>query len=361
MPPLSRAQINGIKDFSLRTVLLSVHDQLTLLNLATGTNWLEPTNSPQHPAIAPPPRAGFSVVGANGAFNVQIANAAQSANKPLYHELSYSPSPSFTSDVTTLPASTATQQTVPSPGITAHWRLRSSYDLSNWNEYQLHPGGTVAAGLQSSAASESALPLNQTNFASIDSFSTGLAVNIRIYGRAGPTSQYAAVKGGTQTLLPSASIINAKPNSTQVVGYDGSNYMVRNTMPAVLADGIIPTGNVSVVGLPAPTPPTIHPILQSGYIVGYEIVDGGAGATGPYDLNLGSVGGGKNAAPGAQTIKNGVLVAIAPGNPGNGSYSGGTNVSVQGGVLNTPSGGGRNIGGNGGRLVTNDGTTGSST
>ena len=135
MPPLSKSQINGISDFNLRTILLSVYDQLDLHNQATGTNFILPTNSPQRPASAPPPAPGISVTGANGIFTVAITPAPQSINKNLYYEISYSPKSNFTGGVTVLAPSTATSVVIPSPGLTVYFRARASYDQHNWSTY----------------------------------------------------------------------------------------------------------------------------------------------------------------------------------------------------------------------------------
>jgi len=135
MPPLSRSQINGIKDFSLRTVLLSMYEQLSLHNQSTGTNWLEPTNSPQQPASAPPPPPSISVVGANGIFTVEIKAPPQSANKTVYYEVSYSEKSNFTGGVTTAEPTSASSVVIPSPGSTLYFRVRSSYDRANWSAY----------------------------------------------------------------------------------------------------------------------------------------------------------------------------------------------------------------------------------
>ena len=80
---LSKSQINAVKDFGLRTVLLGMYAQLEVHNNATGTNFVEPTNSPQQPSSAPPPSASFSVTGANAAFNIQITNPKQSINSRM--------------------------------------------------------------------------------------------------------------------------------------------------------------------------------------------------------------------------------------------------------------------------------------
>ena len=109
---------------------------------------------------------------------------------------------------------------------------------------------------------------------------------------------------------------------------------------------------MSVVSTAVPTLPTIAPVVIGGYIIGFNIISGGAGASEPYDLAFGSVGGGSGASFGAQTITNGVLTFIAPGAPGNGLSSGGTTVTASGGAGGGgQSGGGTAQGGNGGRLT----------
>lgn len=211
----------------------------------------------------------------------------------------------------------------------------------------------ISAGLLSSAATENANVLNQTNYANVDSVAAGAAAIVRIYGKAGPTTQYPAVKGSAETILPSATIINVPLSSQQVVGFDGENYQVRGTLPQVLADGTTPTGAVSVVGAGAIRLPTIVPIEVSGGILGFNVTDGGEGLT--QDVDIVIVGTGTGATAGAQTIQNGVLISVGPGNAGSG-YGSGTTTTVSGGIFTSSTGGGQNIGGQGGRLVYNDDT-----
>ena len=92
---ISQSQINSIKDFTLRTILIGMLKQHIVVGNALGISVLEPTNSPQEPASAPPPLAAFTVSGANGAFDIEITNPSQSINKTIYHELSYSSQTSF--------------------------------------------------------------------------------------------------------------------------------------------------------------------------------------------------------------------------------------------------------------------------
>lgn len=356
---ISRSQINAIKDFGLRTVLLGMLNQHLVVGEALGISVLEPTNSPQQPASAPPPLASFTVSGVNGAFNGQITNAAQSINKTIYHQLSYCSVASFIGPATTLPVQTSTQFTLPAPGVTAFWRLRSSYDQSNWNSYQVQPGA-VSSGLVSSAASENATVLNQTNYATVDSASnsTGTSANIRVYGKSGLNTQYPSVKGGVETILPSASIINVPFGTEQVVGYNGADYEARRTLPEVLGDGMTPTGAVSVVGSGAVVLPVVTVTIGGGGgVTSWNVVSGGNAISDPVTLTP-PIQVGAGGAPGGQTITAGVLISIANGPAGTGGTAGTYPVGVSGGIFGGSVGGGQNIGGNGGRLVVNDGTTG---
>ena len=358
---ISRSQINAIKDFGVRTAMLGILDQLNVLGQAQGIAILEPTNSPQQASRAPPPLATLTVSGANGAFNIEILNPAQSVNKTIYHELSYSSQASFVggSGVTTLPVSTATKLTVPAPGVTAFWRIRSSYDQNNWNRYQVQPG-TASSGLQSSAASEAATVLNQTNYAHVDSIANidDTSANVRIYGKAGLNTQFPAIKGGAETILPSATIINVPFASEQVVGHDGQDYQVRGTLPEVLEDVITPIGAVSVIGSGAVVLPTVTVTIGAlGEVTSWNVVAQGNALSDPVNLTILSSGSG--AIPGLQTIVAGKLISIANGTGGGGYPILSTQpVGVTGGVFAGSTGGGQSIGGNGGRLVVNDGTTG---
>lgn len=213
----------------------------------------------------------------------------------------------------------------------------------------------IYAGLQSSAATEDANVLNQTNYANVDSVAEGGSAIVRIYGKAGPTTQYPAVKGGAETILPSATIINVPLSSQQVVGHDGEVYNVRGTLPQVLQDNSRPIGAVSVVGSGAVTEPVVALVLgPAGAVIAWDVVSQGNGLTGPVTLTI-NTSTGVGATSGAQTIVGGKLISIAPGNPGNGYVSGDT-VTVTGGTFEGTQGGGRNIGGQGGRLVYSDGT-----
>lgn len=343
---------------ALRTVLNAMSAQLLAISQGTGIQILEPTSGgkPQTPVIQPPPQATLTVTGANGAYNISVANPSQTIAATIYHEVSYSTSSNF-ANATALPLTPSTSFPISMPGMTLYWRIRSSYDQQHFNAYRPAQGNAaVAAGLQTSEATENNVPLNQSNYATIDSQDNGAgSANIRVYGTSGPGFMYPAVKGSTETILPSATIVNVPFNSNPVIAYDGSQYSVKSTLPQVFADQLTPTGSVSVVGAGAVTLPIVDPIEFGGGIIAYNVANQGNGLT--EDVVITIVGTGTGATAGAQVISGGKLISVAPGNAGTG-YGSGTTATVSGGVSGGSIGGGRAIGGNGGRFVYNDGTVG---
>lgn len=344
---------------SMRVVLNALSAQIVALAQGTGVQLLEPTSGgrAQTPVTPLPPQATLNMNGANGAFNAAITNPAQTIQGTLYHELSYSLTSNFDNAVA-LPLSPATSVTLAMPGARMHWRIRSTYDQAHFNAYRTAQGNpAVDAGLQTSAATENNVPLNQSNYATIDSQDNGAgSANVRVYGQSGPGFSYPAVKGAAETILPSATIINVPFGSNPVVAFDGARYAVRSTLPQVFADGMTPTGTVSVVGAGGVVLPTVQLVLDgSGHVIAWNVLTQGNGLTAPVTLMI-NTSTGSDATPGAQTISGGKLISIAPGNPGD-LYDPADTVTVGGGVSAGASGGGRAIGGNGGRFVYNDGTT----
>jgi hypothetical protein len=98
----------------------------------------------------------------------------------------------------------------------------------------------------SSAAIEPGATFNQTNYAEVNSPSTGTGEEITISGSGGLLSSYTAVKGSVQTVRPSATIINADSGTDQYVGWDGGQYQTKSTLASVLADNLEPVGKVTV-------------------------------------------------------------------------------------------------------------------
>jgi hypothetical protein len=353
--------VKGIKSGNiepLRTLLNAMVAQHVAVSTATGVPILEPTSgaSSPKPVSQPPAQASLNVDGANGSYAISITPAASTLPTTQYHEVSYSTSSNFANPVS-LGVTPATTANVSVPGSTLYFRVRSSFDQTNFNAYRPATGNTaVASGLQSSAATADAAVLNQTNTASIDSVDNGTSANIRVFGQAGPGFMYPATKGSTESILPSATIINAPYSSNRVVAYSGTDYHVQPSLPMVLSDGLTPTGSVSIVGSGAVVLPTVVPIEVSGAIVAYNVTNQGNGLT--ENVGIAVVGSGSGATAGAQTITGGKLISVAPGNAGK-DYGSGTTATVTGGVSTGSTGGGQALGGNNGRLIYNDATTGS--
>lgn len=226
-------------------------NQLELHNQSTGTAWLNPTSSTQKASTVPPPLASAAAVGANGAYQVNIANPSQAANATIYHEISYSPVKNFSQGVTTLPVSANNTVSIPAPGQAPFVRIRSSYDGSTWNTHQLIQQTAVQAGLQSSAACEPGTVLNNWNYANVvGQGAPGQVPLIQVYGPNGPYHGYTAGRGTTQVSRPSATILNTDYSENQIVAFDGKRFQISPVLPGVLKDSWEPVGLAQVNGTP---------------------------------------------------------------------------------------------------------------
>jgi len=184
------------------------------------------------------------VAGANGTYTVQINSGT--GTRPIYHEISYAPTVSFTQGVTTLPVTTGSSVSIPAPGNSAVFRLRSSYDQKTWSSYQMASTQPVSAGLVESSAISAGGAFNQTNYAVVSSSSTGAGDVVNIHGTGGQFSSYTAVKGGVQSLRPSATLFGLVQQSKQFVAWDGSQYQLQPNLASALADHLEPVGLVTV-------------------------------------------------------------------------------------------------------------------
>lgn len=344
---LAESAVGGSADDQL-SLYRGLIDQLTLLNSASGNSMLNPTNGAQSASTKPPSAGTIAVSAANGTYVVQITPASQSISATIYQEVSYSPIKNFGAQVTTLDASTSTHYTIPFPGGNLFIRFRSSYDKSTWNSYTLATQTAVASGLQSSAASEPNTPLNISNYAFVDSVDAGATANVRVFGAAGPYTQYAGVKGAVETILPSATIVNAEHGATDLVAYDGEQYAIKPTLPGVFPDTNTPIGQVSVVGSGSPTLPIITPVISGGHIIGATFTPG-SGLTQAPTLTVADTGGGTGAVIIA-IISGGVMTGYNLQAVGQG-YTGATTITASGGIFSGATGGGQTAGGNGGRLT----------
>jgi hypothetical protein len=247
---LIESAVGGNKE-DLRRLLLAYNDQLELHNQSTGTAWLNPTSGAQKPSTTPPPAATTTAAGANGNITVQITNPSQAAKATIYHEISYSPVKNFSQGVTTLPPTPAGSVTIPAPGQAPFVRVRSSYDGSTWNSHQLIQNSAVNAGLQSSAASEPAVALNNWNYATVvGQGAPGQVPLIQVYGSNGPYNGYTAGRGTTRVSRPSATILNTDFTENQIVAYDGKQFHISPILPGVMHDSWEPVGQALTNGTP---------------------------------------------------------------------------------------------------------------
>lgn len=331
-----------------RVLLQNILQAIAGLQQATGTPAATSKTN-----ISAPPQGSLAATGANGVFSLGIAPAPTNPPSVQWHRISYSPVKGFTSGVTVMEPTTATQINLNLPGAQYFFKLESSFNKTVYNRPVLHGQQPVASRLVSSAATESAPAFNQTNLGIVSSVAVGGVAVVSVAGAGTSHGSVPAIKGLAQSILPGATVIGAEPGSTQYVGYDQDerNYVMQTNLFNVFGDRITPVGKVSVVGTGTPTLPVITPVNSFGYIIGYDVVSGGSGASEPYTLTFGSVGGGAGAVPGAQTIVGGVLIGIAPGSPGNGSYAGGTTLTASGGSGGGAPGGGTAQGNTNGRLT----------
>jgi hypothetical protein len=346
---LIESAIGGNKN-DLRTLLqqLSQNDTQvqSVLGISSGTN---NTNT------ATPPPAAISVTGTNGVYTITITPAKATNSSTIYHRVSYSTVKGFTSDVTLMQPSTATNITLSLPGKALFFGLESSFNNIVFNQRVLASQTAISSGLVSSAATSNAGAFNQTNLGVVTSVAVGSTAAVSIQGAGGPLTSMSTLKGGAQRILPAATIVGVEPGSSQFVGAvdtaQGVDYILRPTLASLLGDHVTPIGKVSVVGTGTPTLPTIDPIISSGHIIGYNVTGGGAGASADYTLTVSDPGGsGSGATTGTQTIVGGVLISVTAGNPG-ANYDGHTVVTAAGGIFPGIEGGGTADGGNGGRLT----------
>jgi hypothetical protein len=356
MPGIDGGQLNAGagNNQPLRLTLQAIVAKLTQHDAVLGTGPLQKVDAATPKTAAPPAQSTLSVVGANGVFTIsftlpqQATGAPQNSSKStIYQEVSWCASANFTSgSVTTNPLVVA-GFTVPGPGQTLWFRLRSTTDQVTYNSYQTV--GPISAGLQTSAASQPNLSLNQTNYATVDSIAAGATATVRVYGSSGGVgTSWSSILGNSSKVIPSGTIMNVAYAATGFVVWDGAKYQLKPQLAQVFTDTWIPVGKVSVIangeGLVLPT---IKAIVTSGAIVAYQILTAGNGMTSPPILTItDSTGSGATA---TAVISAGALTQVNPGSAGS-LYSGTPTVTPSGGISGGVGGGGGPTGQNTGRF-----------
>lgn len=236
---LIESTVSGNKN-DQRVLLQTLAEQLTRVQGAVGQT--SGTNSAN---VAKPSSAALSVKGANGAFNLTVANPS-TATAPLWHQVRYSPVKGMTSGVTTLEPTTSTNMTINAPGETHFFEIRSSHNKQVWNDYQSASNTPVSSGLVSSAAISNGGAFNQTNYGVVKSQSSESAFAVNISGAAGALTSYPAVKGGKETILPPATVVGLSEGTNVFASYDGHDYHLHPTLATALNDNETPIGSVAV-------------------------------------------------------------------------------------------------------------------
>jgi hypothetical protein len=352
LPQINRAA-GGNSD--LRESLTALH--LAVQSLYAGaTAPLKKVDAKATPNLGPPAQCGLSVTGANGNFTVNVTLPQQASgssapgnasNAPIYQEISSSTAADFSANVTTYPLSVNTSFNFANPGATLYWRLRSTYNQVAYNSYS-KLSGAVSAGLQSSAATQPNVSLNQSNFATVDSIGAGAAATVRVYGSGGPGSSWTSILGTSSKVLPAGTILNVPYGSNLYVAWDGSKYQTKPSLTQVFPDGWIPVGKVSVISSGAGLVlPTFHAVVTSGSIVAINTVTAGSGMTAVPTLTITDTSG--TGATAVCTISGGSVTGVQVTNAGSG-YSSTPAVTASGGVAAGTGGGGGPQGVNTGRL-----------
>ncbi len=343
------AQINSAArgNSDLRETLTGIHLALQSLYAQTGTTPLTKVDANGGAFTAPPAASQLSVSGANGSFSISITTARGAGNAPVYQEISSSPQANFASGVTVYPVSTNTSYVLPNPGATLYWRLRSSYNQTQWSSYLVQPGA-ISSGLVSSAASGSNLSLNQSNYATVDSIAAGGTATVRVYGSGGVGSSWTSILGNNSRVIASGTILNVAYSTNGFVVWDGQKYQLKPQLGQTFPDTWVPVGKVSVIanasGLVLPV---IHAVVTGGAIVAYQIVNPGNGLTSPPTLTITDSSG--SGATATAVVSAGAVTQVLPGSAGSG-YSSTPTVTPSGGVSGGSAGGGGATGNNGGRL-----------
>jgi hypothetical protein len=222
-----------------------------LTALSPGGNLIQ-IGGPQQGSSAPPVGVTHIVTGANGVATVTISNpeVVNGHTTPIWHEISYSPLKSFTSEVTTLPSTTQLSVTLAQSGVSAFYRLRSSFDKKTWTPYQFPASGPnpVDAGLVEATALTQGATFNQSNFALVQPYAPGGNPSIAISSPSGNLTPYTAQRGSTQYRRPSATLVGLAAPVEYFIGFDGEQFFAKPSLAAVLDDDLEPVGAVTTVG-----------------------------------------------------------------------------------------------------------------
>src|SRR5437016_5242386 len=225
---------------------------------------------------APPP-AAFTVTGVDGKFEIQItlpqdtqpqtvtlyrARCGQDFNRTralIVHQLQSATNMLFdaSGNVTTYGPTPETSLSITNPNVTLFWRLRSSYDEVNWNDWQIYSSASacgpigVSSGFLRSTSAASNMALNTSNNCTADSIDNGANATVRVYGPGGPGNVWIHYDGqGGQTSYP-YSTTPAPYNTDVIVLYSASQglqaFLIATQYTSSLVDDLIFSGKMHTV------------------------------------------------------------------------------------------------------------------
>lgn len=227
--------VSSFKDPAMRAAWSALDKHVDAINARIPP--AEKVDDPFTPAqnISLPPQAQFQVVGIDGKFKwfivnpqdrqpqsvalmrAAIANGMNLQAQPIYHNVQSALDTNFnlSSSITDYGITPDLYGESQDPNVTRFFRIRSSFDQQNWNDWQLFqdpalcgPVG-VASGFERSTSVAPRSVVN-TNNATVDSVDAGANATIRIYGSGGVGSSYTRFDGqGNQITTAGASILGA--------------------------------------------------------------------------------------------------------------------------------------------------------
>jgi len=160
-------------------------------------------------------------------------------------------------NVTTYGPTPETSLSITNPNATLFWRLRSSYDEVNWNDWQIYSSASacgpigVSSGFLRSTSAAPNMTVNTSNNATVDSIDAGASATIRVYGPGGAGNSWTRFDGqGGQTTVPAGTLTGKSYGTTYWVVYasdTGYSAYPLNQFNSVLNDQVLWAGKMTTV------------------------------------------------------------------------------------------------------------------
>jgi hypothetical protein len=239
--------------------LTALMDYMEALAAAVGVEPAPAAQVSSATALTPPQPASFTVTGANGHFQIQVANNSVN-QQPVYHEIASCTTLNFDAPggLEVYGPEARTSWDITDPGATRYWRLRSKFLNSGFNAPQYFraangPGpAAVSSGVLSAAA---AAPRMQRSANYVTVYGEHLAAGATLangdVSDGTPTIDFASALvikdgGATQITLPKTTVRGLTAGATYVVAWDTATHALRCSTDGgqLLDDALIYLGTV---------------------------------------------------------------------------------------------------------------------